>query len=42
MRDADVWPGIADPEVCRYCRFRSICPDTTMPGEPQWPAIAEA
>ncbi|MCJ7439660.1 MAG: PD-(D/E)XK nuclease family protein [Acidimicrobiia bacterium] len=42
MRDADGWAGVADPEVCKYCRYRSICPDSTMPGEPQWPAVAEA
>jgi hypothetical protein len=41
MRDAEGWPGVADPEVCTYCRFRSICPDSAMPGEPQWPAVAD-
>ena len=42
MRDAEGWPGIADPVICRHCRFRSICPDSAMPGEPNWPVVAEA
>ncbi len=41
MRDADGWPGVADPDACTYCRYRSICPDSATPGEPQWPVVAE-
>lgn len=36
----DEWPGVADPEVCSRCRFRSICADSAAPGEPTWPAVS--
>ena len=26
--------------VCKWCRFRSICPDSAAPGEPGWPVLA--
>jgi len=26
------WVGVADAEVCRTCRYRSICPDSALPG----------
>jgi hypothetical protein len=42
MRDAPGWTGVADAEVCRFCRFRSICPDSATPGEPQWPVVVDA
>jgi RecB family exonuclease len=31
--------GVADPEVCRHCRYRSICPDSATPSEPIWPTV---
>jgi RecB family exonuclease len=31
------FPGVAEPDICRYCRYRSICPDSAAPGEPTWP-----
>jgi RecB family exonuclease len=34
---ADDFPGVAEPDICRYCRYRSICPDSAAPGEPTWP-----
>jgi hypothetical protein len=30
--------GIADEAACRWCRYRSICPDSAAPSEPTWPA----
>jgi hypothetical protein len=34
------WTGVAEPDVCRWCRFRSICRDSAAVGEPSWPALA--
>jgi hypothetical protein len=34
------WSGVNDPLVCRWCRFRSICPESAAPGEPGWPVLA--
>jgi hypothetical protein len=31
--------GIGDAEVCGYCRYRSICPDTAAPSVPDWPVF---
>jgi RecB family exonuclease len=31
------FPGVAEPDICRYCRYRSICPVSAAPGEPTWP-----
>jgi hypothetical protein len=36
-----VWSGIADPGVCGYCRYRSVCPDSAAPGIPGWPRVDE-
>jgi RecB family exonuclease len=33
------WAGVADPEVCGRCRYRSICPDSAAPSEPSWAAL---
>jgi hypothetical protein len=38
----DEWRGVGDAAVCRWCRFRSICPDSAAPGEPGWPVLALA
>jgi hypothetical protein len=35
------WRGAADPEVCRPCRYRSICPDSAVKSEPVWPRAGE-
>jgi hypothetical protein len=40
MWEQDDWRGCGDAVVCRTCRYRSICPDSATPGEPQWPALA--
>jgi hypothetical protein len=42
MRDEVDFAGIAEVEVCRTCRYRSICRDSASPGEPTWPEIASA
>jgi hypothetical protein len=34
------WRGCAEVATCRTCRYRSICPDTTASGEPEWAALA--
>jgi hypothetical protein len=34
------WPGCGDAAICRTCRYRSICADSTAPGEPVWAALA--
>lgn len=39
MRTAAETAGIADPGTCRFCRYRSVCPDSAAPGLPQWPRI---
>jgi RecB family exonuclease len=31
------FPGVADADVCRTCRYRSICPESASPGVPTWP-----
>jgi hypothetical protein len=41
MRAESVWSGIADPGVCGYCRYRSVCPDSAAPGIPGWPRVDE-
>lgn len=38
MRASD-WRGVSDPSTCRWCAYRSICPDSATPGEPSWPAL---
>lgn len=29
--------GVADAEICRFCSYRSICPDSAVTGDPSWP-----
>jgi RecB family exonuclease len=31
------FPGVAEAEICGYCRYRSICPESAAPGVPTWP-----
>jgi len=33
------WAGVADAEVCRSCRYRSICRDSAAVGEATWPVL---
>ena len=39
IRQTTEFAGVADTEVCRRCRYRSICPDSTAPGVPVWPTV---
>jgi hypothetical protein len=39
MRDERDFSGVADAEVCGWCRYRSICRDSAAPGEAQWPEV---
>jgi hypothetical protein len=39
MRTESAWAGAGDPTICRYCRYRSICPDSAAPGVPGWPRV---
>ncbi|HUV10644.1 MAG TPA: PD-(D/E)XK nuclease family protein [Acidimicrobiia bacterium] len=39
IRDARGFPGVAEPRVCGWCRYHSICPESAAPGEPQWPSV---
>jgi hypothetical protein len=39
MRAERDWRGVADATICRYCRYRSICPDSAAPSEPAWPSV---
>ena len=40
IRDAastETFVGVHEVETCRMCSFRSICPDSAVPGSPTWP-----
>jgi hypothetical protein len=39
MRAEAEWHGVADRDVCRTCRYRSICPDSAAPGAAAWPRV---
>jgi RecB family exonuclease len=34
---AGTFPGTAEADVCGTCRYRSICPESVVPGVPTWP-----
>lgn len=36
------FPGVADPDTCRTCGYRSVCPDSAAPGAPTWPRPPDA
>jgi hypothetical protein len=40
MWEADDWLGVNEPDVCRTCRYRSICRDSAAVGEPSWPVLS--
>jgi len=40
MWRTDDWKGVAEVDVCRTCRYRSICRDSVAPGEPVWPVLS--
>jgi hypothetical protein len=33
--------GVTDPDVCSWCRYRSICPSSAARSVPSWPVPAE-
>jgi hypothetical protein len=39
IRSTTDFLGVADADVCRRCRYRSICPDSATPGVPMWPTV---
>jgi PD-(D/E)XK nuclease superfamily len=39
MRAEESYRGVGDVEVCGWCRYRSICPDSASPSEPAWPRV---
>jgi PD-(D/E)XK nuclease superfamily len=39
IRAQTTFAGVADTEVCRRCRYRSICPDSAVEGVPMWPVV---
>jgi hypothetical protein len=39
MWSDDDWHGVNDADICRTCRYRSICRDSAAPGEPTWPVL---
>ncbi len=39
MHSETEFVGVADPDVCRFCRYRSICPDSVVAGEPNWTRV---
>jgi len=42
MRDERDFTGVADVNVCKHCRYRSICRDSASPGESTWPEVVDA
>jgi hypothetical protein len=39
IRLETAFAGVADVEVCGACRYRSICPDSAVAAEPNWPLV---
>lgn len=40
MRGDQEWAGVAEPDVCGRCRYRTVCRDSVAPGEPAWPVLS--
>ncbi|MGQ0825267.1 MAG: PD-(D/E)XK nuclease family protein [Actinomycetota bacterium] len=38
----DDWRGVAEPDACGTCRYRSICRDSATPAEPTWPVLSSS
>jgi len=36
MREENSWAGVSELSACRFCGYRSICPDSALVGEPTW------
>jgi hypothetical protein len=39
IRSEVAFAGVADPDVCHRCSYRSICPDSAVAGVPIWPVV---
>jgi hypothetical protein len=39
MWEEHEWRGVATPDVCGRCRYRSICRDSAARAEPVWPVL---
>ena len=39
IRSEVEFAGVADPDVCHRCSYRSICPDSVVAGVPIWPSV---
>jgi RecB family exonuclease len=39
IRAETEWRGVADADICRWCRYRSICPDSAVRGPAAWPRV---
>jgi hypothetical protein len=39
IRLETAFAGVTDAEVCGACRYRSICPDSAVAAEPNWPLV---
>jgi hypothetical protein len=39
IRSEVAFAGVADPDVCHRCNYRSICPDSAVAGVPMWPVV---
>ncbi|MEI8000284.1 MAG: PD-(D/E)XK nuclease family protein [Actinomycetes bacterium] len=39
VRSGAPWGGVAEPDVCRSCRYRSVCTDSAAPGVATWPRV---
>jgi hypothetical protein len=42
MRGEGALAGVSDPATCQWCRYRSICRDSAVRGEAQWPEVVDA
>lgn len=40
LRSEREWPGVRDSYLCSHCEYRSVCRDSTNPGETAWIAAA--
>ncbi|MCU1426802.1 MAG: nuclease superfamily [Actinomycetia bacterium] len=39
MFSQESWRGCGEAQICRTCRYRSICADSAATGEPEWAAL---
>jgi hypothetical protein len=41
MHSEGTFAGVAEPETCSGCRYRSICPESAAPAAPVWPRVED-